>query len=211
MKCSDVRAAYLAGEPSGSDKAHLESCADCQAEWLALQESNKLLADRSIWEPPPDNLEDRLVAMISGPADVAAIEREAGTWWRYAATGIAAAAIVLLGVWIGVRAPAPDWEVALPGTDEAPLAVGVVSGWNEAGGTRMVLDIQGLPEAPDGFIYEFWLTKGDLHISAGTFRDPRGVELWAGVSRADFPRLWITLEPVDDDERPSGINVMDTA
>ena len=86
----------------------------------------------------------------------------------------------------------------------------VVEGWNEPGGTRVSLDIEGLPMAPEGSIYEFWFTRDDIHISAGTFVSPIDVQLWAGVTRREFPRLWITLEPIDNDESPSGINVMDT-
>jgi hypothetical protein len=98
----------------------------------------------------------------------------------------------------------------MPGTEEAPLATAVVEGWNEPGGTRVSLDIEGLPMAPEGSIYEFWFTRDDIHISAGTFVSPIDVQLWAGVTRREFPRLWITLEPIDNDESPSGINVMDT-
>jgi hypothetical protein len=123
----------------------------------------------------------------------------------------AAAALVVAVAWAGLQGQDPDWEVALPGTSEAPLAAGVVQGWNEPGGTRLVLDIEGLPPAPEGSVYEFWFSAGELHISAGTFKAPNEVELWVGVSRSEFPRLWITLEPLDDDESPSGVNLMDTA
>ena len=74
----------------------------------------------------------------------------------------------------------------------------------------MVVAIEGLNPAPDGFVYEFWLSDGPVHISAGTFHSDGEIELWSGVSRADFPRLWITLEPLDEDESPSGNTVLDT-
>lgn len=125
--------------------------------------------------------------------------------------GVAAAAIVVAVAWIGLRGPSPDWELAIPGTQDAPLATGVIQGWNETGGTRVVLDVQGLPAAPEGSVYELWFSKDELHISAGTFTEAGEVALWVGVSRGDFPRLWITLEPLDDDESPSGVNLMDTS
>ena len=97
-----------------------------------------------------------------------------------------------------------------PATDLAPNAVATIDGWNEASGTRVRLNIDGLPAAPQGYFYELWFSEGPLHISAGSFRETDGVEMWAGVTRAEFPRLWITLEPIDEDEAPSGDTVLDT-
>jgi hypothetical protein len=74
----------------------------------------------------------------------------------------------------------------------------------------MLLSVDGLEGAPDGYVYEFWLSEGPLHISAGTFTASGDIELWSGVSRADFPRLWVTLEPLDEDESPSSHTVLDT-
>jgi hypothetical protein len=124
------------------------------------------------------------------------------------------AAAALLAAFVGLYAiagpNAPDWEVAVPGTDLAPGATAMVSGWNTDSGTRMVVEVDGLTPAPAGYMYEFWLSNGPIHISAGTFRSPGEVELWSGVARAAFPRLWITLEPIDEDESPSGQTVLDT-
>jgi hypothetical protein len=74
----------------------------------------------------------------------------------------------------------------------------------------MLLTVDGLERAPDGYVYEFWLSQGPLHISAGTFTASGEIELWSGVPRAAFPRLWVTLEPLDEDESPSGQTVLDT-
>lgn len=209
MKCDDARAAFLAGEMTQDEAAHLDTCVDCRTEVPSLVETRRIIDGAALWEEPPANLEGRIVSLIAGPSTEAApIVRSKG--WQMAVAAFAAVAAVLVGVFVLQRSPAPDWEVALPGTEQAPLAFGVVSGWNDPSGTRMALDVEGLPPAPEGFLYEFWLSEGDLHISAGTFKQTEGVELWVGVSRADFPRLWITLEPIDDDESPSGINVMDT-
>ena len=128
-----------------------------------------------------------------------------------AVAGVAAVALLVAGSWALLRSPAPDWEVALPGTEHAPEAMGVVRGWNVAGGsTRLTLEVSGLDPAPAGTFYEFWFSEGSRHISSGTFTVADGTEMWVGVARKDFPRLWITLEPIDDDESPSGLTVMDT-
>ena len=212
MKCDDARASFLAGDAGQEALDHLGSCSDCRIEWASLDDSRRALDDPVFWEEPSATLEDRVVAMIAGPSPTEGRVRPSMGRARLLAFGAGAAAAVLaVAVWAGLRGPGPDWRVDLPGTAEAPLAMGVVEGWNEASGTRLVLDIEGLPPAPEGSVYEFWLSRDELHISAGTFVSPDAVELWAGVSRGDFPRLWITLEPLDDDESPSGVNVMDTA
>ena len=74
----------------------------------------------------------------------------------------------------------------------------------------MLLAVNGLDPAPDGYIYEFWLSDGPRYVSAGTFRAGGVVELWVGVSRRDFPRMWVTLEPIDTDAGPSSATVLDT-
>ena len=76
----------------------------------------------------------------------------------------------------------------MPGTEAAPEAMASVRGWNENGG-RLSLSISGLPEAPAGSVHQPW---------------------WVGVARRDYPRLWVTLEKLDEDESLSGIKVMDT-
>jgi hypothetical protein len=155
-------------------------------------------------------MEERVVALIGGAPPQAPSARRSRAVASVAGAAAVATIVVAAVVWMGLRSPAPDWKVTIPGTDEAPAAAGVVQGWVERGGTRLTLDVEGLPAAPDGFVYEFWFSKGSQHISAGTFADADHVELWVGVMRADFPRLWITLEPLDDDESLSGVNVMDT-
>ncbi len=94
---------------------------------------------------------------------------------------------------------------------DAGTGGGVIQGWNESTGTRVVLDIEGLAPAPPGSVYELWFTRDDVHVSAGTFTGPGEVELWVGVSRGAFPRLWVNLEPIVGDESRSGFTVLDTA
>lgn len=169
------------------------------------------LSDEGFWIDPSEALEERVMAAIaqedasdSEPRDA---KRRIGLAWI--AAGIAAAAVVVVAV-VGLRPAAPDWEVALDATPNAPGVVATVSGWNEASGTRMELNVEGLEPAPDGFIYELWLSEGPIHISAGTFHRAEDVTLWAGVSRGDYPRLWITLEPIADGDPGPGLNLLDT-
>jgi hypothetical protein len=105
----------------------------------------------------------------------------------------------------------PDWRLDLVATEKAPAATAEVVGWNTDTGTRMEIIISGLNPAPSGFYYEIWMTAPDRrHVSAGTFRGSGTVSVWSAVSRAEFPRLWITLEPADGDTAISGETVLDS-
>lgn len=209
MKCEEIRAMYLAAESEELTAAHMSECAACRAVRNDLDVGRLNLSEPMIWEEPPPELENQVVALISGnqtPASGA--PRRQQRWIRpVAAAAVFIAAVGLVAV---LRAPSPDWTVAMPGTDLAPGASSTVVGWNTDTGTRMLLTVDGLERAPEGYVYEFWLSGGPLHISAGTFTASGEIELWSGVSRGDFPRLWVTLEPLDEDESPSGHTVLDT-
>lgn len=105
----------------------------------------------------------------------------------------------------------PDWQTELIATGLAPDASALVSGWNEAEGTRLRFEIDGLPETPTDSYYEIWLTSDDgLHVSAGSFNGNGVLTAMVGVRRGDFPRIWITLEPIDDESYPSPDTMLDT-
>jgi hypothetical protein len=191
------------GEPTDADLAASRRALDD-----LLSGSGVDLDDASLWEPVPD-LEEQLVAAAVGePAGQA--PRRRSRRWAIAVGSIAAVAILVVGAISLTRDDPPDWIIALHATELAPGADGTVSGWNEASGTRVRLDLGTLPPAPEGFFYELWFSADDVHISGGTFRSTDDVELWVAVARKDFPRVWITLEPVDDDESPSRQTVLDS-
>jgi hypothetical protein len=210
MKCDDARAAFLAGEATSRHLDHLRSCQACSPLVPELESTFRLLEDAATWEDPAPELEDRVVTLVSGGEGSATRKpgRPSRRLWTAAAALIAIAATG--ATWGALRNPGPDWEVALPGTPEAAAAVGSVKGWNETGGTRLIFDIEGLAPAPRGSVYEVWFSRDTLHVSAGTFTATGSLEMWAGVARRDYPRIWITLEPLDGNESPSGVTVMDT-
>lgn len=208
MTCDEYRAARMAGDDSPETEAHSAGCAECRAVESQLARADGTLRGDAVWESPSADLEDRIVASLTdGEAEPAL--RQPNRWAVLVASWAAAAVVIALVAFAATRPPAADWEVGLVSTDAAPTASATVLGWNEPAGTRLALEIDGLAPAPDGFFYEFWLSDGPIHISAGTFHSPGEIELWAGVSRGDYPRLWITLEPIDEDESPA-ITVLDT-
>jgi hypothetical protein len=209
MNCEQVRAALLAEESTASTDAHLDECPSCRSRRPAMAIGRDILADPSVWEEPAPELGDRIVSLLSQePTTAVSTIRNRQRWMWLAAA--AAAVLVVIGVVATIGAERPDWEVAMPGTDLAPAATSTVAGWNTDSGTRMRLTVSGLPPAPTGTVYELWLSAGALHVSAGTFTSGGDIEVWTGVRRSEFPRLWVTIEPLDEDESPSGRTVLDT-
>ena len=207
MNCDDFRAAHLAGQEDPEVASHPRSCGDCRALVANLTAGRGLLADSAVWEEPPPALGARVEALVG------ASSREQGVGRRGRlglGLGAAAAVVIVVGVLAALQPPSPDWETAIPGTSVAPAASATLAGWNTDRGTRMVLDTVGLGPAPAGHVYELWLSQGPVHVSAGTFTAGGSVEMWVGVERGDYPRLWVTLEPIDDDPTPSSRTVLDT-
>ena len=177
----------------------------------ALEES---LASPALWDEPPASLEDDLVAAITAEAATAVQPPAAAAPTRRWLWAVAALALLAGGFGLGA---------ALSGDDDAPEIVGEIfplAGTDLAGeadaevelailrnGLRIILDVAELPPAPDGTFYEAWLVDDERGVvSAGTFhmRNQTGrIELWAGVTPADYPTFLVTLENDDGDPAPS--------
>ncbi len=211
MNCDEFRAAILELGDSDQVKNHERTCASCRAMAPDLRAAAESLGDPAVWEEPSPELAPQVEDLISNASRGRAPELpRPHRIWRALAVAATVVVVAATGLLLTRQSP-PDWEVALPATELAVGATANVQGWNEDAGTRMVVAVTGLDPAPAGFIYEFWLSDGPIHVSAGTFSGSGNVELWSGVTRSDFPRLWVTLEPLDEDESPSGNTVLDTA
>jgi len=210
MNCEEYRAASLAGESSEALQHHVESCVSCRAAADRIAAGRVALRGEAVWEEPSPELADRVVRLVTGVPTARRGTRRGGLVPRIAAAAAVLTVVFGAGWALLLRAGGPDWEVTLPATQLAPGASASVRGWNEESGTRMVLTVNGLAPAPGGHVYELWLSSGPVYISAGTFTGSGDIELWSGVSRADYPRLWVTLEPVDGEAAPSGQTVLDT-
>lgn len=199
----------------------------------ASPELARLLADPAMWAPPDEATEDAIVAAIraerhesapvadadDGPTNVVWPWDEARRWFAPVVVGVAAALAVLGGF------------AALDGGDEADdegrlLALAAPAGGDDATaeanvvdtpqGTKIVLDVTGLPPAPDGAYYELTLGEedGGGEVSAGTFHLRGGdgsIALWAGVTLETHPELTVTLEQEDGAPGPDGEVVLEAA
>jgi Anti-sigma-K factor rskA, C-terminal len=200
---------------------HLDSLDDPSEDELA--ELTALLGRADAWDDPPPELEDAVVAAIAAEADPDADpvadranaptslteHRNRRAPSMTGLLGAAAAVVVLVAGIVVINRSGDDEGVvfALAGTDAAPGASAEVHMAATPSGLKIELDAEGLPGAPDGFMYEAWVGNGTIAISTGTFHLRGGngpIELWAGVTDPSFHRLWITLEPIDDDSSPSG-------
>lgn len=216
MSCDGIRANYLAGERSAQIEAHLRGCPSCRRALPDLDRVREQLQDPGMWEAVSPDLEQRVVESIRlaapEPPSLSRRGRLGGRGRLLAAglTVVVAAAVVSIALVATGSSDDPDWQVTLAPTDEAPGAAATVDGWNRNAGTEMRLDVHGLPASGPNSHYAIWLTATDgRHVAAGTFRSSGVVTAWAGVSRAEFPRIWVTLEPNDDDEALSGPTVLD--
>ena len=207
-QCPDVQAALLSGVATQEQRDHVSGCAECRGRLGQVDAMTETLADGALWIEPAPDLRERIVGAVTAQPAVEG-QRPPSHLWR-AVVATAAVAIIFVAAGVLSRSPSPDWSVTLPGVGEEAGASGVIQGWNEPQGTRVLLEVAGLPEAPPGSVYELWFSEGPLHVSSGTFTAADRVELWVGVARKDFPRIWVTLEPVDEDESPSGRTVLDT-
>ena len=195
----------------------------------------QLLSSQDVWESPGSSLEDSIVAAItqeqqssddpgavinsdavSEPiqeetlAEVIPISRFRRTAITFLA-GAAAAAAVIFGV--GIALDSEDGvTLALESTENVPAeATGIAEIVTTPIGTKITLDVRGLPPAEPGTYYEAWLrVDGETGVSAGTFHLRGGdgeLELWAGVLIDDYPLFTITIQDEADPES-SGVVVL---
>jgi len=181
------------------------------------------LSSSATWEPAPQTGLDAVLEQIRGeatPADrddtAASIidldERRSSRTVPFIA-GIAAGLLATLIVGLAVlgigradtqeAAAEPAICIELEATELAPAATATAGLDDRAAGTRIVLDVNGLPPAEAGTYYEAWISDADQLISAGTFHLRGGddaIVLWAGVEPAGFERFAITIQDIGQAE-----------
>jgi hypothetical protein len=124
---------------------------------------------------------------------------------------VAAAAAVALGIGLtrGSGTSAERFAVALGPTALAPGGRGEATLTKTSSGWRIALDATGLPRLAGNRFYEAWLrSRSGVLVPIGTFNEPRGVTLWAGVSPMEFATFTVTRERADGDQASSGEKVL---
>jgi hypothetical protein len=225
MPSDEDRVAYLAGDATDA----LDP-----AEQAELDELKTLLGDPAVWADPDPGVEDRVVAAITAEAALttdapdavaprpASRTREPATVTPlaprrsrrplvYALAGVAAAALIALGVVVALRrdTTSPQFTVALQPSNLIPDAFGTAEMTKSTSGWRIELDATGLPRLDGGRFYEAWLRNAaNVLVPIGTFNEGADVTLWAGVSPLDFPTMTITREEADGNQASSGQRVL---
>jgi hypothetical protein len=222
----DDRIGYLAGEAAESLSA------DDRAALDALRAE---LSAAPIWEEPPAELEDRVVAAVAREAEErrrnarqsqlrpvparasvshrlrSAAGRQSGRRPVLALSVLTAAVVagVLVVTGLSDNAPPQQFAMVVLGTSLAPRAHGSATLTKTTSGWRIQLSATGLPHRQGATFYEAWLKNpaGTL-VPVGTFNDARQVTLWSGVPVTKFRNLTVTLQPANGNPASSGRRVL---
>ncbi|MEM7339454.1 MAG: anti-sigma factor [Actinomycetota bacterium] len=169
--------------------------------------------DGSAFTGPSDAEPTGAVSTSGGDAEVVALRPRRS--WGTAVLG-AAAGVLLALVGVATITTLADREpdevaITLEGTDNAPGASAEARIVALDAGTRIELDVSGLPPAPPGTYYEAWLRESpEVGVSAGTFHMRGGddsIELWSGVVLQDYPLVTVTIQDEAEPES-SGVVVL---
>jgi len=163
-----------------------------------------VLRDASTWLDAPGGLEDMVVGAVGAARTRRSRTRRLVLRGAAAATAIAAACALVVGM-TSTHDPHPQFKGRLTASGSVRGAAGAAEVYPSRSGFRVALDAAGLPDQPAGRYYEAWLadTNG-TELPVGTFSSSRGeITLWAGLSSADFSRMTVTLESVDNNQAPS--------
>ncbi len=106
---------------------------------------------------------------------------------------------------------APGVQVmTIAGTEHQPAAHGQLLA--DPNSRSAVLVVAGLAPLPDGQVYQFWLIRGDVPVSAGTFEVDEQGRAVLPVRSADavssFDAMALSIEPEGGSEQPTGDIVM---
>ena len=187
---------------------HLRECAGCREEANGLRIAHERLLDLAYaTESPPQNLEERVVAVIPRRHD----RRRLPPWVAVVAAVFCVLAVlgtIFVPDFSGGRALA---SATLTPTDLAPDAGGQVSIEDANGNMEVSLSAWGLPACEDGRYYELWLVEGEERVSAGTFTVGPNGKIDANMNAPGFaltyPAVGITYEH-DRDPRASDAKIL---
>jgi anti-sigma-K factor RskA len=208
----DLLEDYLLGTLRTEDVAlmqeHLENCSRCQAELEPLMGAVYALPFSA---PEPDvqmsdDLWSRIEHSILASADAPAPASESNVRslppvrMRPGQRMFIAAVILLLilgGALLQRTLPlsgndeSDEQRIAIQFTDPNIDATGELRYLPEE--QVFLLDVTGMPEAPEGYVYQAWLIQGDKEIPVGVMNAGTGAFATAG-DRDEFEMFCVTLE-----------------
>lgn len=221
----ELTAAYalnaLAEHEEAEYEEHLAGCVACREELASFREAAASLAYVVEAPAPPAELRDRI--LVQARSERTNVVPFPGRRWAVpalAGAAAAAAAVALgLGVWATSLSSSLDEErqareqqgaalavVGDPDAERFPLR-GAEGTLIVSAGGEGALVLRDLPAAPEGRIYEAWVSSdGDVMLPAGTFTASTGagatvVPLARPVPESGLVAVTIEDEPV---ETPTG-------
>jgi hypothetical protein len=179
----------------------------------------RLLEDPAVWAEVPPGLRARTLAEATGHAGGPVGRVTRPTRFGGPRRLLLAAAVVLVSLMAAgglslvlTRDAEPSGvEVALAGTEDLPGATATVELRDEPAGVSVLLDVSGVPPAPDGSFYEVWLVGDTGKVSAGTFHrrgDEDRITLWLGVDPAGYDAITVTRQPTEGGTTADGVVVL---
>jgi anti-sigma-K factor RskA len=170
---------------SGEFEEHLRHCEHCRGELVSLRETATSLAYAGPAPAPPSALRSRIVERARAErANIVPFpqRRDPRVAVLAAATAIAAAAAIALGIWAAIldrdlggerAARTRDSQalalLAAPNTKRIPLS-GATGSLGVAESGRAVLVVSGLRPVPADKTYEAWVITRSRPVAAGLFR-----------------------------------------
>jgi anti-sigma-K factor RskA len=207
-------------------KAHLASCAQCQAELSIYQELAGQMAYAVPQVDPPLGVRAAILARL--PA--ASIPQTRKSWWQSLQESFArlspawaVASLALIGflvisnlfLWdqvreLGARRDEPMAVVALNGTEFAPESSGMIVISRD--GLYGTLVVDHLPVLDESQQYQLWLTRDGQRTSGGVFtvsdHGYGSMEIESSQPLGSYGAFGITIEPAGGSPGPTGDKVL---
>lgn len=220
---ADDAAVYALGGMEEQEAAefaeHLRTCAVCREELVRLQPVVDVLPAAVAQRSAPRALRGRVLSTVRSEAELrgalgareAAAEpgrRSVRDWrpWRLAAAGIAVAA-VSAAVALAIAGSGPTVDRGIRAQASVPGAHATL----HLEGSRGVLRIQGMPQAPLGHVYELWVQRGDAPRPTDTlFTVSSDGRAAVGVpgSLSGATAVMVTSEPLGGSPKPTSSPVI---
>jgi hypothetical protein len=175
---------------------------------------------------PPDDLWDRIAedvraegaASVVAPGGVAPIRRHQ----RRSVLGLVAAAVLVIAALAGAavvlgRGTTGDTtqlvaraSLSGAGLDPGGDSTGAAELLEGDAGWKVAIEVDDLPDAPDGSYYEAWLLgpDGSQVQSLGALEGNARLAVPDGLAIDDFPLVDVSIEPIDGDPGHSSKSVL---